>query len=525
VTQNQYHVPAFGGRDRFSAIPAQTVHGIAQSPRLPYRLSNFVLAILGLTNYSTYASQLAHLNPSYVRPQAGSSNSCVSLTGVPSSCRLPSDFAAGYHLSGLYGRGANGAGQTLAVVNLAAVDPGAPQYFWSNIAHVPDTGRTLTVQNIDGGPGAPGAPYSIETDLDLEQAGAVAPGANVIDYQAPNTDYGFADAFFAVASQDVASTVSSSFVESETLLVAAILGGQEAATYNAAFDEAFLEMAVQGQSGFISSGDAGAYAARNDIGTTDLSVQSNSDSPFITATGGTTLPWTGTLTGPAGSATVSVTAERAWSWDYVWPTVAKVNGESEAAAAESPIYGGGGGFSPLYPTPLYQQLVPGTHTYHAIEHLTPTGYQTITANLVEPTAWTFNPAPPVTSGSGNGRAVPDLSADADPYTGYQLYSPSLTQIGFPVLAGGFGGTSIVAPQMAGAAAVIDSYLGHRVGFWNPVIYAASVRPGSPFTQLSTAGTSNDNLYYTGNPGDPYNPAVGLGVPNLTALAGVFGESS
>jgi kumamolisin len=220
-----------------------------------------------------------------------------------------------------------------------------------------------------------------------------------------------------------------------------------------------------------------------------------------------------------------VTAERAWGSDYQWPAVAKITGESEATAAESDVNGGAGGFSKLEPTPLYQQLVPGTHTYHAVEYLTPTNYTTIAANLVEPTAWTFNPAPSVTSGYGNGRAVPDLSANGDPLTGYLLYSPSLAPLGAPVLDGAWGGTSIVAPQLNGSAAVIDSYLGHRVGFWNPVIYAAAVRPGSPFTQLNTAGTSNDNLYYTGNPGDPYNLAVGLGVPDLTALAGVFGKSS
>ena len=33
---------------------------------------------------------------------------------------------------------------------------------------------------------------SPETDLDLEQAGSLAPGANVLDYQAPNTDSGSA---------------------------------------------------------------------------------------------------------------------------------------------------------------------------------------------------------------------------------------------------------------------------------------------------------------------------------------------
>ncbi|MDQ2814307.1 MAG: S53 family peptidase [Actinomycetota bacterium] len=521
VTQNQYHVPAMAGRSGLNPIPAQNVHAAAKSPLLPYRLSNFVLAILGLSNYGPYVSQVAHVNTKYVKPEAGSSSACLALSGLPNACHLPSDFATNYGLNGLYKKGADGSGQTLAIVTLAAVDPGAPQYFWSNVAHIPSTGRSFTVQNIDGGPGAPSdAAGTGETDLDLEQSGSLAPGANVIDYQAPNTDPGFADAFFAAASQNTASTVSSSWGESETFLQAAILAGQETSTYLAAFNEAFLEYAAQGQSGFLSSGDQGAYDAINDLGTTNLAVDTAADSPYITAAGGTTLPWSGTLTGPDGTATVTVPKQRAWGWDYLWPAIAKVSGETEAAAAESNIGGDGGGFSTDFASPFYQELVSGTHNYTAVEYLTPTDYKTIVAGLVEPTAWSFNPAPGISSGFGFGRALPDVSADADPYTGYLLYEPSFASVGQPVLQGGWGGTSFVAPQLNGSAAVIDSAVGHRVGFWNPSIYAA-VLFNSPFTQLTAVGTSNDNLYFTANPGKKYNQAVGLGIPDLTALAGDF----
>jgi kumamolisin len=522
VTQNQYHVPAIPGAGGLNGIAAQDVHGIAQSPLLPYRLSNFVLAILGLTNYGPYADKSIHVNRSYVKPQALSTSACLKLTGLPNACHLPSDFATNDGLNGLYSQGANGSGQTLAIVTLAAVDPGAPQYFWSNIAHVPSTGRTFTVQNIDGGPGAPSdASGTGETDLDLEQSGALAPGANVIDYQAPNTDPGFVDGFFTAASQNIADTVSTSWGESETLLRALILAGQEASTYNAAFDEAFLELAAQGQSAFDASGDSGAYDASRDIGTTNLSVDTNPDSPYITATGGSTLPWSGTLTGPDGSATVTVSSQRIWGWDYLWPAIAQITGVTELQAAEANIVGSGGGFSVLEPTPQYQDFVPGTHSFHAVQYLTPTNYQTIVSGLVEPTAWTLNPTPSVTAGTNAGRAVPDVSADGDPYTGYLLYEPSFAGVGQPVLQGGWGGTSFVAPQMNGATAVINSALGHRVGFWNPSIYAAANFFKGPFNPLDTAGTSNDNLFYAGNPGEPYNQGVGLGIPNLTALSADF----
>jgi kumamolisin len=521
ITQDQYHVPAVQALAGLGAIPAQNVHGATQAPLLPYRLANFVEAIFGISNYGPYASNSQHVNTSNLKPSPSSTNACLALTGLPNACNLPSNFASNYNLDGLYNQGADGAGQTLAIVTLAAVDPGAPQYFWANIAKIPNTGRTFTVQNIDGGPGAPSnAGGTGETDLDLEQSGALAPGANVIDYQAPNSDPGFADGFFTAASQNTASTVSSSWGESETILAYAILSGQEASTYENAFDEAFLEMGVQGQSIFIATGDTGAYAAWRDLGTTNLSVQASSDSPYVTAAGGTTLPWTGTLTGPDGTATVTVSSQRAWGWDYLWPAIAKINGESESAAAFSNIGGDTGGFSTIESKPLYQEFLPGTSSYHAVQYLTPIDYETIVAGLTEPTAWSFNPTPAVHTGSGSGRAVPDVSTDADPYTGYLLYSPAFAQAGDPVLEGGWGGTSFVAPQLNGSTAVIDSSLGQRVGFWNPRIYGAALSSfsGSSFNPLNSASASNDNLYYTGNPGEAYSPAVGLGVPNLTELA-------
>ncbi len=274
---------------------------------------------------------------------------------------------------------------------------------------------------------------------------------------------------------------------------------------------------MQAQSGFIAAGDWGAYTATADLGTTNLSVGSSADSPFITAAGGTTLPWTGQLTGPDGTATVKVPAQRTWGWDYLWKPVAKISGESLATSAESQVIGSGGGFSTIEPTPSYQWSVPGTRNFNAVQYLTPTDYKTVDG-LTEPTAWNFNPTPSVTQGEGSGRALPDVSADADPYSGYLLWEPSFAGVGQPKLQGGWGGTSFVAPQLNGSTAVIDSALGRRVGFWNPSIYALALRHDSPFTPLQQSGTGSDNIYYTGNPGQPYNEGSGLGYPNLSQLA-------
>jgi kumamolisin len=354
ITEEQVHVPAQGGGFGPSSHE-QTVYSNNSQPLLPYRLASFVTAILGLSNYGPYDSDLAK-PAAQDKPQSSSSSTCVAEFGLTNGCHLPQDFAKMYNLDPLYRR-ADGSGETVGIVTLAAVDPGpagyayAPDYFWSNIADVTRTG-TLTVDNVDGGPGAASADSgSGETDIDIEQSGSLAPGANVIDYQAPNTDYGFVDGFFTAASQDLAGSVSASWGLSETNLVASVLSSEESAGYGQAFDEAFLELAAQGQSAFTSAGDYGAYTAAEDIGTTNLAVDVPGDSPYITVGGGTSLPGTTYLSGTAGTATATTTATRIWGWDYLWSAIAEVNGVTEASVAETTPIGGGGGFSTLEPEP------------------------------------------------------------------------------------------------------------------------------------------------------------------------------
>ena len=525
VQQHQYQVPSWKGADGTQSVPAQTVHAASSSPLLPYRISQYVLAILGLTNYGPFTSQAVHVASQVAKPQSGGTSACLALSGLPNACNTPSSFESDYGLSRIE-HSANGSGETLAIVTLAALDVGAPQYFWSNVLGLPSTGRTVTVQNVDGGPGAPSnASGSGETDLDVEQSGGVAPGANVIVYQAPNTDFGFADAFFQAASQNVASSVSSSWGESETVIQASVDTGVETPAYQTAFDEAFMEMAAQGQSGFVSAGDSGAYDAQDDAGTTNLAVDSPGSSPYITVAGGTTQPWSAGFTFGSTTVNVNVTSQRAWAWDYLWPVYAAANSTTVANVAPFLVVGGGGGFSSDEPLPSYQQGVPGTQSFVGVQELTSNTPVDIGGGLIEPTAFTYNANPSIVHGRGSGRAMPDLSTNADPYSGYLLYSPSFADAGLPLLEGGWGGTSFVAPQLNGSTAVIDSYLGHRVGFWNPAIYGFATSNRSPFTPLQQVGTSNDNNFYTGNPGTVFNEATGLGVPDLSALTRDFANGN
>jgi subtilase family serine protease len=511
VQQNQYKVPAVPARHGMAGRPAMTIHGTTDSALLPRNLAGFVLSILGLTSYPTFASDAVHTPKlsAGVRPST-----------VQTGSLTPEDFASQYNLSPLYQKGATGAGSTIGIVTLASVDPATAEFFWSNILGISTQANRITLDNVDGGSGpVSDASGSGETTLDVEQSGALAPDANIVVYQAPNTDFGFVDAFFTAASQNIADSVSASWGESETEIQASVASGTESSTYAISFDEAFLEMADQGQSGFVSAGDFGAYTAAEDLGTTNLSAGNPDSSPWITTAGGTTLPGTIPLTA-TDSATIQ--AQRTWSWDWLWPHFADFGAPSEAAFAVTEPIGGGGGFSTFESTPLYQQLVPSAHKFSAAEYLTPIDPQTVAPGLTEPTEWSLNPTPSVITGRGTGRATPDVSADADPFTGYEEYFTFGDKAA--TVEDGWGGTSFVAPQLNGSTALIDSLLGHRVGFWNPPIYAFALQHNSPFTPLDSASANNTNLFYTGTPGHIYNVGSGLGTPDLAMLAGDFGRS-
>jgi subtilase family serine protease len=517
VQQQQFQVPAMAAHDGLPATPAQTVHGTLTAPSLPASIGSGVLTILGLTSYAPFSDDLTRT------PKGVTASDSATPSATYTGNLTPASFAKNYNLNPLYASGDSGQGQTVGVVTLAGFDPSTAYYFWHNVLGMAPGPDRISVYNVDDGPGAPGeAAGSSESDLDVEQAGALAPDASVVVYQAPNTEAGYADAFFAAASQNTAESLSASWGESETIGQASVIAGAEAPAYAQAFDEAFLELAAQGQSTFVAAGDTGAYSAAGNLGTANLSVGNPGDSPFVTSVGGTTLA--GTITAAVGRGQVKATipAQRTWGWDWLWPDYATFGFKTEASFASVTVGGSAGGFSSFEPVPVYQDMLnqqgtgnPGS--YSDVEYLTPADYTSV-KGLYLPTQWTFDAAPAVAQGQGSGRAVPDLATDADPFTGYLVYDPLAT----PALQGGWGGTSFGAPQLAAAAALIDQYAGHRTGLWNPSIYTFAMSAHSPFTPLSAQGTSNDNLYYTGTPGQVFNPGSGLGYPDLAKLAGAFG---
>ena len=115
--------------------------------------------------------------------------------------------------------------------------------------------------------------------LDIEVAGAVAPGAKIVVYFAPNTDQGFLDAITTAVhdSTNQPSVISISWGSSESNWTAQALTN---------FDEAFQSAAAMGVTICVASGDNGSSDGVNDGGD---HVDFPASSSFVLGCGGTTL--------------------------------------------------------------------------------------------------------------------------------------------------------------------------------------------------------------------------------------------
>jgi hypothetical protein len=85
----------------------------------------------------------------------------------------------------------------------------------------------------------------------------------------------------------------------------------------------------------------------------------------------------------------------------------------------------------------------------------------------------------------SGRAVPDISALADPNTGFLVGQTQQFPDGAYYDEYRIGGTSLAAPLMAGIAAVLNQKNGAPLGFLNPLIYRSYSAAGSYSTTSAT----------------------------------------
>jgi kumamolisin len=247
-------------------------------------------------------------------------------------------------------------------------------------------------------------------------------------------------------------------------VVSVSLGGCEPAIWQApdlgrnyftTLNNIFRQAAAQGMTIFVASGDAGAYTChQNDPSDDQLSASLPSTNPFVTAVGGTAL-----LINNDGS----YYGEAGW--------------EGPLAAT-----GSGGGLSVGYLRPDWQ-TGPGVDNQY----------------------------------SSNGRQVPDVSAAADPLTGYRIYDSTGGVCSGEDCWVAVGGTSASTPLWASLITLANQRAASNgkptMGFINPTLYKmggdSSLK--AAFHDVTVGG----NLYYPATSNWDY--ATGWGSPDADRL--------
>jgi kumamolisin len=177
--------------------------------------------------------------------------------------------------------GVDGSGQCIAILEFGGgyTEQDLDTYFNSLGIARPN----VTSVSIDGGLNSPGDPADGEVELDIEVAGAVAPGANIAVYFAPNTDQGFIDATTSAMhdAQTNPSIISISWGAAEDRW-----SGQT----RESMDLAFQDAAALGVTILAASGDDGSSDGMSDG---HEHVDFPASDPFVIACGGTRLDLSG----------------------------------------------------------------------------------------------------------------------------------------------------------------------------------------------------------------------------------------
>jgi subtilase family serine protease len=246
--------------------------------QIPSALAPVVLAVRGLDDFKPKAQVVVHRD---VRPRASFTSGQTGNVYFS-----PGDIATAYDVTPLYNPGGfNGAGQSIAVVGQSAVILSDIEAFQS-AASLPIKDPTLVLVPASGAPTI----YSndeTESDLDLEWAGAMAPGADIFfvytgDSQNSNGTF---DAISYAIDQKIADIVSVSY------------GACEPTLNGFSLESSFMQASVQGQTVVAASGDQGSTACYVSPTTTnptqaiqqELAVSYPASSPNVTAVGGTEI--------------------------------------------------------------------------------------------------------------------------------------------------------------------------------------------------------------------------------------------
>ncbi len=262
------------------------------SIRVPAELGDAVEAVLGLDNRP-------QAQPHF-RAHAGAANTSYTPLQVAQLYQFP--------------HGATAAGQTIGIIELGGgyrtADLSA--YFKGLGLKAPQ----VTAVSVDGGKNTPGKANGADGEvmLDIEVSAAVAQGAKIAVYFAPNTDQGFIDAIGSAVhdTSNNPSVISISWGGPESSWTAQAMNALDAACQSAA---------ALGITVTVAAGDNGSSD-----GATGNNVDFPASSPHVLACGGTKLVGNGS----------SITSEVVWN---------------EQASGEGAT---GGGVSNVFALPSWQ---------------------------------------------------------------------------------------------------------------------------------------------------------------------------
>jgi subtilase family serine protease len=532
-------------RTTLSTYVARGEHYFANSSaiRLPAAIARGTLGVIGLTSTVRARPMIARM-PQTRRPAGHASASTK--TSAKSGCEtaLPSKadlfnyadtgtlptwgYGAGPDCTGLspsqtnsiYGAPSVGASGKGAGVNLGLFELSAYQASdidtWAHTFYGSSYKPRLVNIIVDGGPLNPICPagdqcppefngYSgdIEVDADIEQNLTISPdNSHILVYNAPNdfTGQTALDEYTVMANQDTADVISSSWGFCEDEITAG---------YAQAENVIFEQMALQGQSMFNAFGDDGAYGCLPSP--TYADAGDPADQPWVTGVGGTSFEHYNPGTNPTGSYPTG--AETVWnSYNLCSDQPANPGNDEQGGLAWCTLTGAGGGApSQWWGRPFYQRG-PGVNSAYST-------YGNGSTNCALAAVGT-----PCREG-------PDISANADPFTGPAEYctgsasTPYSTCATFDTTDAVFGwfpigGTSLSSPLLSAIFADRDSYTGQRTGNVNPLLYFLfDSNPGKYFNDITGNGPlqqiADNNGLYPSTPG--YDMATGIGSPKMAAL--------
>ena len=279
-------------------------HAIVGSVMLPEELVGCVEAVLGLDNRPIATPKFRVRRTA---PGAAASQNAGTFA--------PPQVAQVYRFPTAAAGTSGGAGQTIGIIELGGgYKPADISSYFANTIGV--TVPSVTDVILDGGSNDPTNANSADAEvlLDIEVAGAVAPGANIVVYFTSNTDQGFQDAI-STAIHDATHNPS---------VISISWGGPESSWSQTAInsmDSTCQSAAALGITITVASGDSGSSD-----GTKGDSVDFPASSPHVLGCGGTALTASG--------------GQRAS--EVVWNDQASGGGAT------------GGGVSAVFPLPTWQ---------------------------------------------------------------------------------------------------------------------------------------------------------------------------